>query len=1147
MGMMINELLQKVMVSVLLVFLLGISPNNLEAMQDEDRYASKSILDLQEMFYKADIDENINVEIESESVDEALKQIARETGLKLTYRGDIMVDKNVSLKSEAISVSDALDYILNGTGLDYFFSRKGYLLVINNIEKSEGIYNLQGSLAGTITDSQTGEQLIGATVYIEELEQGVSSDVNGEYTFDSLPSGEYTVRFSYIGYRVQSISVTIDSGENNLNIELRPDLFGLDEVVVTGVVGDTESKRLPFTVQRVTSRDLEMVPSISAGGAIRGKVPGVTIVQGSGEPGVGMSVLLRGATSISGSNEPLYIVDGVILGSDIVDVESLDIESVEVIKGAAAATLYGSRAANGVIHIRTKRGANMAEGATRITVRNEIGYNELVHNPGINQSHNYILSGDPENPWTDNDGNPSSNRFGRASYPGDTSFMDQEYPVPTYDHIDRFFVSKPFYTNHLSISRRMGGTNYTASFNNTQNTGIMRDTDGYNRKNLRLNLDSQIVDNLTTSASLYYARSVRDDVGGFTPFFDMLFVQPDVDLNARDENGRYRYEGDPTSNYNNPLFDVYAIDRTRKRNRLMGSADVRFNPLDWLELSGNFSYDRVDIRNEDYWPTWYNHVNSAAFREGGLSYSDSHNEAINASLTTTINWDFGDIATRSQFRVLHESSESEGFSASGQRFLVEGSRSLGATDDTRQNMGSSLSTIKAEGYYLLTNLDYKGKYIVDAMGRRDGSSLFGADERWHTYYRLSGAYRMAEEDWFDIYPIDEFKFRASIGTAGGRPGFTHQYETWSVSGSSVTKGNLGNRDLKPEFATEKEFGFELGLYERVFLDLTYANTVTKDQILLVPLVSYFGFNNQWQNAGTVESNTFEASLRAYVIQQQNTSLSFTVLFDRTRSTMTKFDRPDQLVGRYFFRRDGEDFGNMYGPTWITNRNQLQETLGGDYSQYFDRNDDGYMVPVGNGNTWRDMMWGETVVAEDGTELGPWGYPILNEDPLTFMGNTVPDFSLAFGTNFRYRSFSLYTLLEGQFGFDIYNRTRQQIKRDNISWEQDQRGKPDSEKKPVNYYQSLFRAGSPSSHYVEDGTYMKIREIALRYRLDHRTLGSVFGGAIDNISISLIGRNLFTITNYTGYDPEVGGNPLQREDFRVYPNFRTVTGSIEIQF
>lgn len=1018
----------------------------------------------------------------------------------------------------------------------------------------------QASLTGKVTDANSGDELPGASVYVVELERGTSSDISGDYSLELLPTGEYTIRVTYVGYRQFRTTVNLQSGENTLNVNMQPDLFGLDEIVVTGVVGDTDSKKLPFTVARVTSRDLELVPSVSAAGAIRGKIPGVTMVQGSGQPGSGTSVVLRGATSITGSNQPLYIVDGVILGASNVDVEALDIESVEVIKGAAAASMYGSRAANGVINIQTKRGRNLSDGTTRITVRNEFGVNQLANKVAVNNSHAYLLSDDPDAPWVDADGNATASRTGREQEPG-AYFLDKEYPTETFDHLDRFFDPGSFYTNYVSVSQRIGATNYTASFNNTQDTGVMLNLEGYNRKNARLNLDSRLLNNLTLSASAYYAISELDQVqtGPGSPFFGLVFTDVDVDLNARDDNGRYVIQPDPNNIEENPLYDVAYNDRTDRRNRVMGSFDLRYNPVQWLELAGNFSYDRSNRNATRFWPTWWEQVDQNFYEGGGLLIDDRYDEAINASLTATVNQDFGDLATRTQFRVLQESSEFKLHQTEGRNFAVDGVPRLDITDDDRQSISSLVEEVRAEGYYLISNLDYQGKYIVDVMGRRDGSSLFGEDERWHNYYRASAAYRISEEDFFDVPAIDELKLRASIGTAGGRPSFSAQYEVWAVSGSSVTKGTLGNKSLRPEFATETEFGIELGLYERLLLDVTYARTVTEDQILVLPLVGYFGFSSQWVNAGTLESNTLEASLRAFAVQSRDMSLSFNLLYDRSNTTITEFNRPAQRHGPgtqgsdVFYRRSGEEFGTFYGTRWITNNSDLQTTLGGDYSDYFDKNDDGYLVPVGRGNNWQSGNWGESIVADDGTVLGNFGIPkgFVDEDGSTFvrLGRALPKFNMAFSSNFRYRGLTAYALFDGQFGGEIYNQTRQWTTRDERAGEMDQRGKPEAEKKPAAYYIHLYHVNQSNSHYVEDGTYVKLREVALRYRFDHAALSPFFGDAVNSISLSLIGRNLITWTNYTGFDPEVGAgeSAILRFDGFNYPNFRTITGSLEIQF
>lgn len=1019
----------------------------------------------------------------------------------------------------------------------------------------------QGSLSGTVTDNNTGDELPGSTVYIVELDRGVSTDMNGEYTIDNIPEGTYTVRVTFIGYARYSSEVTIGTSPVDYDVALRQDLFGLEEVVVTGVLGDTESRRTPFTVARVTSRDLELVPSVTPESALRGRVAGVNIVQGSGQPGSAPSVTLRGVTTITGNNSPLYIVDGVILGESSVDVESLDIESIEVVKGAAAASLYGSRAANGVINIRTKRGGNIAENSTRVTVRNEFGVTSLENTPGVNESHAFAVSDDSDAPYLDGDGNATDVRTERVIYADtDVAFMDRPYPTETFDNFDRFFNPGNFMTNHISVAQRTGSTNYQASFTNTQQQGVLDNLDGYGRQNIRLNIDTRPLDNVDMSASLYYAKSDLDQIqqGSGSPFFGLAFTAPDIDLDRRDpDTGRFLIQPNEASIEENPLYEIAYNDRRDRRNRVLGNYVVNYQPVEWANISADFSYDRSNRDWTRVWPVFWEQIDQNTFEGGGLFLQNSFDEAINLSLNATVNREFGDLATRTQLRVLQERSDFERHTSEGRNFSVEGVPRLDVTDSDRVDIGSFSSSVRASGYYAITNFDYDGKYILDALIRRDGSSLFGADERWQTYYRVSGAYRLSEEDWWTIDALDEFKLRASLGTAGGRPGFSAQYETWGVAGDAVTKAALGNRQLRPEFAREIELGVELGIFERFLVDFTYANTETQDQLLQLPLVSYFGFNSQWQNAGTVESNSYELSLRAFAIQQRDVSLSFNFNFDKSTSTITEFNRPAQRYGPnvqggdVFYRRVGEEVGTFYGAEFSTGMDNLRADYQ-EYSDYFSVNDDGYMVPVGQGGSWQDGNWGETVELPDGTEL-KWGEPVrnLDEDGNDFLrlGNALPDFSMSFGTNFRYRNLTVYALFDSQIGGEIYNQTRQWAYRDNMHPDQDQAGKSEVNKKPISYYETLYAQNQSSSAFVEDGSYVKLRELALRYSFDFDQLQPIFGNALNRVTLSAIGRNLLTFTNYSGYDPEVGleDASVLRFDAFGYPNYRTLSGSLEIQF
>lgn len=1017
----------------------------------------------------------------------------------------------------------------------------------------------QGAIEGTVTDQRTSESLPGATAFVVELDRGASTDIDGNYRFANLAPGTYTLQFTFVGYARYQTTVVVGTETVTVNAALVADLFGLEEIVVTGVLGDTELRRTPFSVGRVSSRELELVPSVTPESALRGKIAGVNIVQGSGQPGTAPSINLRGVTTITGNNSPLYIVDGVILSSSTVDVESLDIESIEVVKGAAAASLYGSRAANGVINIRTKRGANMSEGSTRITFRNEFGSSALENAVRVNQSHAFAVSGNASAPWLDSNGNTTDNPISRVIYaPTNEAIMDRAYPGQTYDNFDRFFNPGNFMTNYLAIAQRTGSTNYQLSFSNTQQEGVLEQLRGYERQNVRLNLDSRPLENLTLSSSLYYAQSERDQIqtGPGSPFFGLAFTAPDIDLNRRDDNGRFLIQPNVASIEENPLYEIAYNDRKDMRNRVLGSFEARYAPVDFLEVAADYSYDRSDRTSTRLWPVWWESIDQNFYEGGGLAITDDKQSAQNFSVNATLLQDFGGLATRTQFRMLQEREDFSRHFSEGRRFAVADVPRLDITDSERQDISSSETLVKSEGFYAITNLDYEGKYIFDALIRRDGSSLFGADERWQTYYRLSAAYRIAEEDWWTVDAIDEFKIRASLGTAGGRPGFFAQYETWSVSAGSVSKNVLGNRELKPEFAKELEVGVELGFYNRFLLDVTYANTTTEDQILLLPLVSYFGFNSQFSNAGAVESNTIEASLRTFAIQRRDMSLSFNVLFDRSVSEITEFNRPPQRTGSgtqnadVFFRRAGEKIGTFYGFKFATDANSLRGEWQ-QYSNFFAKDTNGYFVPVGQGGSTGSANWGSTVELPDGTVL-PWGMPVrfVNEEGEQFvkLGNALPDFSMSFSTNFRYKNLTVFALLDSQIGGEIYNQTRQWAYRDNMHFDQDQSGA--AEPKPIAYFETLYAQNNSSSAFVEDGSYVKLRELAVRYQFDFQQLEPIFGSALNRVTLSLIGRNLLTWTDYSGFDPEVGaGNDatILRFDAFNYPNFRTISGSIEIQF
>ena len=1046
------------------------------------------------------------------------------------------------------------------------------------------VFGQQTTVMGTITDDE-GEPLIGANVLIGELVIGASSDLDGNYSFQ-VPAqhvGEtFELSARYVGYSEQARMITITAGTMTEDFQLALDLLSLDELVVTGVSEATPKKKLAFTVDRVAGEDIAIAPASNPVASIQGKVAGVSVVAWSGAPGDGMGVRLRGTTSLNESNQPLYIVDGVILGSNQVDIDALDIEDVEIVKGAAASSLYGSRAQAGVINITTRRGSTIGLNQTRVTVRNEFGFGSIRKNLVTNVSHDLRVNDSGQ--FVNSEGvlNTCDTCLDNGYGPGvlqqtngnGAAFYDTPYQGTTYNAFDEFFEPGNTWTNYVGVSQNSAKTNFLASFTNVEEQGAIAGLEGLNRKSVRINMDHRVRNNFTISTSGFYSQSTNDalqsslasDVA-INPFFGLMFTTPLVSLGTRDSNGQLMVQADPLSVEENPLYTIENADLSQGRSRILGNFRTRWSPRPWVDLEGNFSYDRSDRDEREFYDIGYATIEPSGLNSGQVESRNGLTEAINVDATASFRKRFGDFTTRGILKAQLEDFDSINEFIIGNDLVTVGLSDLSNVEDKESlTIGTGTSTVRSEGYYVTGGVDYQDRYIADLLYRRDGSSLFGADERWQSYYRGSAAWRLSEETWWPAGDIlTEFKLRGSRGTAGGRPRFQAQYETLSLSNGTLTKSTLGNALLKPELQTETELGIDFAVKDRIFFELVYADTKVEDLLLAVPLAGFYGFGSQWRNAGTIESNTIELSANGSVLNTSDLSVEMGIVFDRTRQEITEFNSNPYNGGALslFFYREGETLGSMYGQLFMTETGQLP--AGYDPSA-FAVNDDGYLVAVGAGNNAEsgpggdgvvgtdDDLWGSTVDAGDGTMLR-WGIPLKYFDEVedtdqVEIGRTLPDFNLGFNTNVRYKGVSLYMLWGAQIGGDVYNFTKQWSYRDGRAADQDQGHKPEQLKKSTTYYEVLYDATGRNSHFVEDGTYLKLREVSLGYTFNRRQLQKYVGNALHSVSISVIGRNLLTFTDYTGFDPEVGSNPdptLYRVDDFNYPPFRTVRGKLEIQF
>ena len=1059
-------------------------------------------------------------------------------------------------------------------------------------------------ITGKITGRQS-EALGGAVVEIPELGTAVATTVAGTYTLTVAPDrtkGQtVSLRVRYIGYSPATRQVTLTPGSQGQDFELKFDPMTLDAVVVTGVAEATQAKNLTFAVGHVDANQLNQAPAVSALGALEGKVAGVRLIQGSGQPGGEPMLRLRGATAITTPSScntqpcpatdvpsPLIVVDGTITHYSLADISPQDIERVEVVKGAAASSLYGSNAANGVVQVFTKRGERLADGKLAVTVRNEYGQSFRPKLIPITHAHPYRTA---DSAYTDSTGNAvlkgdfvtnTGQLVGLKGIPKLKADQIADVPYSTYPHPVHYdlqgdlLTNGAFYTNYISIGQRKGNTNYNVSFENTKQEGVLLLLKGYHRQNFRLNLDQSLTPRLDLSAGGFFARSNNDQTveGPGSPFFTVRFLEPFIDLFAPNPDGTPYAAVIPhqAPNAQNPLYNLANERINTDRTRYSGYAKATYRFTDWLSVEGHYNYDYEASNYADVRPKGYI-SSTGSVSDGFLIKTDSggreFNTGVSASAVRTFQIGSWNVRNTTKAAYEYEDQTANNFTLTANRFTVVASPEFAAVDFSQLTPGSSNQTIRSKNYYVVSGFNINDRYLVDGLVRWDGSSLFGLDSRWQTYYRASGAYRLSQD--FHINGIDELKLRASYGTAGLRPIFDAQYETYSVQGGVPVKHTLGNKNLKPARSAETELGANVDFLGRFSLEYSYSRKETQDEIMVVPLSAATGYLNQWQNAGTLLGHTHELSLGAVLADRPDLSWRVNVAADRTRQWVTQLNVPAFFVGPTYggnsdvtqdFRvAAGETFGVLYGAKIVRSFAELCDD------------------PVkkaagcGPGLTYDPANY---IINEDGYLVDKTAYHTLNERFITYVspsgskvvkiGDVNPDFNATFTTNFRYKGFSAYALVDWVQGGSIYNGTRQwAFGTGLVDRIYDQTGKPavnctgtpdpthcpySTGKKPTGYYTALYNGINPIDFFVENGTYVKIKELNVSYSFSRSEVQKL-GFGINGLRVGVIGRNLFTFTKYSGYDPEVSGlsgDPFSfRWDGFSYPNFRTFTGFVELEF
>lgn len=975
----------------------------------------------------------------------------------------------------------------------------------------------QMTFRGNVNCAETGEKLPDVFVKVEGSNTSTITDAEGAYDLQVIQNFFATdpklrLVFSAPGYDTLKVDT---KGRLRINVELQPNGTLIYNSIFSGTADGQNERELTFAVTCLDEKALTRVPFAAFGQGLQGKVPGLRVVRAGDQPGDDTWFQIRGANSIANGQRPLIIMDGIYLSqATLADIHPEDIEKVEILKGAAGAALYGSQAANGVIQIFTRRGKNLKIGQTNIIYQGEFGLSENTARLPINEFTNReVLQSSGPQPIL---GDPTIDNIHQIALPNYQDYQE-----------NLLFTQGAYQSHYIGVEGRGLSTDFLASFQRLDDEGILAANDGYQRNSFRLNLDHRLNNKLDFQFSALYASAQQNLLdthanGTGTLLSNALMLTPIFNLEVPNEEDGSAYDWDiDNTGYGitNPLYLQYAAQQQVNRNRLMGSFAARYQVREWLSLIYNAALDRSGNEYTYFLEKGFLSTSVPGFfhseatavsglsQGGGLHRSNritqsfiSRADAIVRKKITGLN-----LAARASF--LYESLDSRYNEAIGENLLIENIPSLDNISGPIR-VASEQQEAVAYSTWLVADADYKNKYIFSALFRQEETSLFGPKENASQYYRLSTAYRLTED--VKLKPFKELKIRAAMGTAGIRPNFEQRFETYRLINGQIEKFSLGNESLLPAESTEIELGLDATFLKAFRLEASYALVSTENQILLAPLSGATDFVGQWQNAGKVEATVYEGALNidfAKLFRIGNGDFKWDLMstFTRVEQNLARLDIPAYTTGpglmhtQFFQIQEGLPLGAMLGEVFITTPEQIFEQEDLDPRDYT-LNDLGYMVHIDQLGTPDESPL--KMIDENGN-------PVLQ-----IIGDANPDFRMGFANTISFRGLELYALLDWKQGGDVYNLTRQWLYRDERHADYSANGIS------AGFYQSLFNGGAANNHFVEDGTFMTLREASLSYTF-HK-IG--FLKAFERLRLSLIGKNLLTWTDYSGYHPDVSIAP-----------------------
>lgn len=1068
----------------------------------------------------------VSIHMNNVKLDKILNEIEDQTDYLFIYNNQVDINKITSVKVKNEAVAQVLDRILSGTGINYELEGTHIILTTEAIKDLHAQQQAK-TVTGTVTDV-SGEPIIGANIRIKGTTTGTITDIDGNFSIEAEPQS--VIEVSYIGYLTQE---TVINNQKSIRFLLKEDTKTLDEVVVIGY-GVQKKADLTGSVANINTEKLNTQSNANIGQALQGKIAGVDIVSQGGAPGSGTRIMVRGIGTLNNAS-PLYIVDGMYMNS-IDHINPNDIASIDVLKDASSAAIYGSRAANGVIIVTTKEGSN-TEGKPII---------DLSVNLGISTASKFLDMLDAKG-WAEVT-TIARQAIGKPALDMATDLANK----PDNDWQDIMF--RPALMQNYNLAVKGGGkySTYYTGLGYFNQDGIVKGTN-YQRYNIQSKNDYKrgifsAGTNLIISFS--HDKPLHQELRGGM-IGTILQSVPTLEKYDDTREGGYGGTYGDVVNIPHPLaiIDDNIMDRYNENVKIFANLYAQielFKGLKYkLNLTPDFSFER--------YKNYLNKYDFGLATNSITQLTERQRRRRNILVENLLTFDrtFGEHKISALAGYTYQDSRFRHIQAYGEG-LPQGLEEIDAATTNRSNEGNSwrsvLTSILGRVFY-----SYQNKYLFTATIRRDGSSKFGKNNRYGYFPSFSLGWNVAEEKFMEnVHWLDQLKLRGGYGVLGNQEIDNYQYSSTITTGINYPDGNGGllqgafpknfaNPDIKWEETAMTNVGIDfMAFNNRLSLTADYYVKNTKDILLTVPIpISSGGANDPIRNAGKIRNNGFEFNLGW--MDQPNPDISYGI------NLIGSFNK-NKVIAM------GSESGSIKGGSTNQNITTSETKAGYPIGGYWLISTAGYF------NSQEEV----DAYAKDGKKIQPAAEPgdikfvdanndgVINDDDRVFQGSPFPDFTFALNGNMRYKNFDLSIGLQGVLGNKIYNATRQTLedvtKGSNFLascldyWTPENKN---ASHPRLTWDDPNRNTRAESDRYLENGSYLRLRSVQLGYTFPQ----TWFKGAIQHARVYINAENLFTITSYSGYSPDVNADNANYRGFDnfIYPTNRTFMLGLNVTF